>query len=99
MEIGQVGVLLGAGRKHVEESVDFSAGIIFYKKAGMSVREGDPLAEVYTDRENGVLENAVQRVLEAFTFSEERVQVPPLIANFVTKDCVEEFDQSIIGNE
>lgn len=94
-----MGVLLGAGRKHVEESVDFSAGIQFYKKAGMYVQEGDVLAEVHGDRDDGLLQNAVHRVLEAFTFSEEQVQLDPLIANFVTKDCVEEFDQSIIGNE
>ena len=37
MEIGLTGVLIGAGRKSVEESVDFSAGILFKKKSGMFV--------------------------------------------------------------
>mmetsp|Transcript_15799 Transcript_15799/g.26978 ORF Transcript_15799/g.26978 Transcript_15799/m.26978 type:complete len:502 (-) Transcript_15799:206-1711(-) len=95
MEIGLVGVLLGAGRKTVEESVDFSAGILFHKKAGMFVHEGDILADVYTER-SAILENAVQRVLGAFSFSEEAVEVPSLITNIVTKDGVEPFDQSIL---
>lgn len=96
MEIGLTGVLLGAGRKSVEESVDFTAGILFHKKAGMSVQKGDVLAEVHTERDGEVLEHAVQRVLEAFSFSEERESMPPLIVNFVTKDGVEDFDQSIL---
>mmetsp|Transcript_20958 Transcript_20958/g.37853 ORF Transcript_20958/g.37853 Transcript_20958/m.37853 type:complete len:507 (-) Transcript_20958:217-1737(-) len=98
MEIGLVGVLLGAGRKTVEESVHFCAGVRFHKKAGMFVRQGDILAEVYTERDC-VLDNAVQRVLEAFSFSEEVVEIPSLITNIVTKNGVEPFDQSILANE
>ena len=98
MEIGLVGVLLGAGRKTVEESVDFSAGVRFHKKTGMFVRQGDILAEVYTERDC-VLDNAVQRVVEAFSFSEEVVEIPSLITNIVTKNGVEPFDQSILANE
>jgi len=99
MEIGLVGVLLGAGRKTVEESVDFSAGIRFRKKAGAFVCRGDVLAEAYTERD-GVLENnAVRRVLEAFRFSDVEVgDLPPLITNFVTKNGVEEFDQSTLAD-
>mmetsp|Transcript_23904 Transcript_23904/g.37648 ORF Transcript_23904/g.37648 Transcript_23904/m.37648 type:complete len:142 (-) Transcript_23904:88-513(-) len=99
MEIGLVGVLLGAGRKTVEEPVDFSAGIRFRKKAGACVRRGDVLAEAYTERD-GVLENyAVQRVLEAFQFSDVEVgDLPLLITNFVTKNGVEEFDQSTLAD-
>jgi len=98
MEVGLVGVLLGAGRKTVDESVDFTAGIWFRKKAGMLVCKGDVLAEVYTER-GSALEGAVQRVLEAFSFAEEKVVLPPLITNMVTKDGVEEYDQSILTDD
>ncbi|KAL9180867.1 hypothetical protein ACHAXT_011320 [Thalassiosira profunda] len=98
MEIGLTGVLLGAGRKTVEESVDFSAGILFRKKPGAFVRRGDVLAEVHTER-GGVLESAVRRVLEAFSFSDEEVTPLPLITNVVTKDAVAEFDDSILTDE
>ena len=95
MEIGLTGVLIGAGRKSVEESVDFSAGILFKKKSGMFVNEGDVLAEIYTERDD-VLDNAVQRVLDAFSFSDKAVDMPSLITNFLTKDGVEDFDQSLL---
>jgi len=98
MEIGLVGVLLGAGRRTVDESVDFAAGVRFRKKAGMFVQEGDVLAEVYTERE-WALEDAEKRVLGAFSFSDAAVAVPPLITNFVTKDGVEPFDQSTLAND
>ena len=95
MEIGLTGVLIGAGRKSVEESVDFSAGILFKKKSGMFVNEGDVLAQIYTERDD-VLDNAVQRVLDAFSFSDKAVDMPSLITNFLTKDGVEDFDQSLL---
>ena len=98
MEIGLTGVLLGAGRKTVEESVDFSAGIVFRKKPGAFARRGDVLAEVHTER-GGVLESAVRRVLEAFSFSDEEATPLPLITNLVTKDAVVDFDSTILTDE
>lgn len=90
MEIGLVGVLIGAGRKTVEGTVDFAAGIEFHMKPGMFVREGDILATVYTEREV-VLCSAAERVLKAYGFSDDKVEIPPLIAKIVTKDGVEPF--------
>lgn len=99
MEIGQVGVLLGAGRKTVEETVHFSSGIWFHKRPGEFVNKGDTLATVYTECDS-VLANAVARSLEAFGFSEEKEEtLLPLITNIVTKDGVEEFDQSILASK
>ena len=96
MDIGQVAVLLGAGRNTVEESVDFSAGIWFLQRPGMFVKEGDLLAMVFAERDT-VLNDAVSRVQDAFRFSKEVVTLPPLIQYFVTKNSVEEFDQSILA--
>ena len=100
MEVGLAAVTLGAGRATAEEAVDFTAGIILREKVGkvLRVNVGDVLAEVYTDRE-GVLEDAAQRVLSAFSFSEgeKEVSSPPLITHVVTKDGVEEFDQSVLA--
>ena len=61
----------------------------------MFVNEGDVLAEIYTERDD-VLDNAVQRVLDAFSFSDKAVDMPSLITNFLTKDGVEDFDQSLL---
>ena len=67
LKIGLSGVLIGAGRKSVSESVDFSAGILLKKKTGMFVNKGDVLAEVYTDRDEEILHNATKQVLQAYT--------------------------------
>ena len=94
LEIGLTGVLIGAGRKSVEESVDFSAGILFKAKAGKFMNEGDVLAEIYSERSGEVMENAAQRVLKAVTFSEKPPVIAPLITHLVTKNGSTEFDQS-----
>ncbi len=98
MEIGLVGVLLGAGRRTVDESVDFAASVLFRKKAGTLVQEGDVLAEVYTERKRA-LEDAEKRVLGAFSFSDAAMAVPPLITNFATKDGVEPFNQPTLARQ
>ena len=98
MIIGSTAVYLGAGRKDVEESIDFAAGILLCMKTGMYVQKGDVLAEIYTDRDD-VLNISGQRVLDAISFSNEFVSVPPLLTHIVDKDGVAEFDQSIFGSE
>jgi len=96
LKIGLTGVHIGAGRKSVSESVDFSAGVLLKKKAGMAVNKGDVLAEVYTDRDEEILHNATKQVLEAYSLSDESMELPPLITNFVTKNGVEDFDLSAL---
>ena len=98
MIIGSTAVYLGAGRKNVEESVDFAAGILLCTKAGMYVQKGDVLAEIFTDRDD-VLQVSGQRVLDAISFSNEFVNVPPLLTHIVDKDGVTEFDQTIFGSD
>jgi pyrimidine-nucleoside phosphorylase len=98
MVIGSTAVYLGAGRNNVEEQVDFAAGILLRKKAGMHVQKGDVLAEIYTER-GDVLDISVQRVLDAFSFSDEYSIEPLLITHIVDKDGVAEFDQQILASE
>ncbi|KAK1740545.1 thymidine phosphorylase [Skeletonema marinoi] len=96
LEVGLVGVNIGAGRKTVDDPIDKTAGILFHKRPGMHVVEGDVLATVYTER-GDQLANAVQRILDSCTFSDDQIELPPLITNFVTNEGVEDFDQSIFG--
>ncbi|KAL7492504.1 hypothetical protein ACHAWT_002262 [Skeletonema menzelii] len=98
LEVGLVGVNIGAGRKTVDDSVDKAAGIVFHKRPGMSVVEGDVLATVYTEREDQ-LANAVQRILDSCTFSSDQIELPPLITNVVTREGVEDFDYQSIFEE
>jgi len=94
LTVGLVGVNIGAGRKTVDDPIDKTAGILFRKRPGMHVVEGDVLATVYTER-GDQLANAVQRILDSCTFSDAQIELPPLITNFVTNGGVEDFDQSI----
>jgi pyrimidine-nucleoside phosphorylase len=94
LEVGLVGVKIGAGRQAVDDLIDETAGIVFCKRPGVHVVEGDVLATVYTERCDQ-LPNAVQSILDSCTFSDEAVELPPLITNFVTNEGVENFDQSI----
>jgi len=100
MDIGLVGVLLGAGRNSVEESVDFSSGVEFHARPGMQVQVGDHLATIYTERA-AVLQSAVLSVQSAITILVDEVQPAPpsLVTHFITKNSVEEFDQAVFdGN-
>jgi thymidine phosphorylase len=43
---GTASMLAGAGREKKEDKIDFSAGVIFYKKTGDPVKEGETVAEI-----------------------------------------------------
>lgn len=49
---GETSVILGAGRENLGDRVDLGAGLMLKKKTGDTVKEGDVLAVLYTDREN-----------------------------------------------
>ncbi|GMI16386.1 hypothetical protein TrLO_g12931 [Triparma laevis f. longispina] len=96
LAIGLVGVDLGAGRKFVEDDVDFTAGIELRKKTGDKVEEGDVLAVLSTNRD-GVGEVGKQKVEGAYKVDEEAPSPTKLITNVVRKGgVVEDFDESML---
>ena len=46
-ELGKAVVHLGGGRLHKEDTLDPTVGIVFHKKVGDSVHEGEPLLEYF----------------------------------------------------
>ena len=48
--IGIAGIMIGAGRKNVEDMIDYGAGLIFHKKLGEEVKKGDVLVSVYYNK-------------------------------------------------
>lgn len=82
LEIGFVGIMLGAGRMKVEDTIDPKAGIVLKKKVGDSVTAGETLAILYTDKQ-AVLEAAVHRVDKAFSIATEHSTSQPLISAFI----------------
>jgi len=49
---GVASALLGAGRAKKEDAIDYSAGILLQYKNGDYVKEGEPLALMFADKEN-----------------------------------------------
>lgn len=81
-KIGIASVILGAGREKKGDPIDPSAGIVLKKKTGDYVKKGEPLAVFYTDDE-GKIEGAKQKFLDAFTFGNERTQPQKLIYKII----------------
>jgi thymidine phosphorylase len=53
---GDAAMLLGAGRKQIEDRIDYSAGIKFLKKPGQQVSKGDIIAVLYSNLKGKVLQ-------------------------------------------
>ena len=87
---GIASVVLGAGRENTEDTVDYSAGIILKAKLGDKVSKGQPLAVLYTSRENAV-KTAEEMLKQAMNIGAEQPQITPLIYARVTIDGVEKF--------
>lgn len=83
MKVGLAAVLLGAGRNKKGDPIDHAVGIVLKAKVGARVEDGDPLFTIHAN-DSQALEEATQRVLEAYTWSDEPVQPPPLIKQVVS---------------
>lgn len=77
-KIGNVSVLLGAGRKTKSDIIDPLAGIIIHHSVGSFVNEGDTLAELHTSNAD-VLNEAEKMYLDSITFSDSPVKNSELI--------------------
>ncbi len=76
-EIGRILVDLGGGRKKASDPVDPSVGLLFHRKLGSKVAEGDPLVTVhFNEGDISLLETRFHRALEV---KSTRKPVPKLI--------------------
>lgn len=81
-KVGEASALLGAGRARKEDTVDPAAGVRLLRKTGSPVRQGEPLAILYTSREE-LLPAARERLLEAYRFGAEKPEPEKLILGTV----------------
>ncbi|NUM79909.1 thymidine phosphorylase [bacterium] len=84
-EIGMTGILIGAGRQTKEDSIDHTAGIILHKKVGDSIKKGDCLATIYTERETR-LDEASRKLLNAYRIDFNAPDKQPLILGVLDKN-------------
>ena len=68
-EIGLAALELGAGRRKKEDDVDPGVGLVFERKLGDVVAQGDLIAYVHANDERG-LQLCLDRLARAVTFSE-----------------------------
>lgn len=90
--IGNISVLLGAGRLIADEPVDEVAGLVFRRKEGDEVKEGDVIAQLYTNRSQDIIERACSSLQEMITYTDSPIEVPFAVSNIVTsKEGVQDF--------
>jgi len=82
LEIGLTAVSLGAGRMKTTDRIDPRAGILLKVKTGDYVEKDQPLARLYTDKPQ-ILPDAIRRIENAITISEEKPVVEDLIIDMI----------------
>ncbi|MDH6363878.1 pyrimidine-nucleoside phosphorylase [Enterococcus sp. PF1-24] len=81
-EIGIAAMMLGAGRKTKEDSIDFAVGLVLNKKVGDAVTEGESLLTIYSNTED-IAE--VTRLIYNNIEIGNQVDEPPLIHDIITE--------------
>ena len=81
-KVGEASAILGAGRQKKEDAIDYAAGIVLKKKTGDYVREGEAIAELYTNQSQTVAASE-QTLLGALRWSEEAPEREALILGIV----------------
>ena len=77
-KIGNVSVILGAGRAKKEDIIDYDAGIIINKKTGDFVEKGDTLCS-FRSKDETVFEQACGEYLDSIRFSQVKPEDMKLI--------------------
>ena len=78
--VGQASMLLGAGRRTVNDRIDPAAGIILHRKVGARVAEGDAIAELRFNPEHAAaLPAALDMLTAAVAIGPEPPPARPLI--------------------
>lgn len=77
-QCGIAAMLLGAGRKTKEDSIEYSAGIILDVKPGSFIKSGDRIATLYAEDES-LFDSAVSMLSDAFDIGEDCPQEIPMV--------------------
>jgi pyrimidine-nucleoside phosphorylase len=81
-QLGMISLQLGAGRLTKEDKIDPKAGIIFYPKIGNKVKRGEIIAELHTNKKNG-LNELTKKLYSIINFSDNRPIIPKLIKEII----------------
>jgi len=76
-------MLLGGGRAKKGDAVDHAVGVVLQAKIGERVEKGQSLLTLHANDE-ATLAEAQERLLAAYTWSDDPVSPPPLTHQIVT---------------
>ena len=81
-EIGVASMMLGAGRQTKEDKIDLGVWIVLNKKVGDSVKQGDNILTIHSNKEN--VNEILDKLDESITI-EEKGEIPTLIHKIITE--------------
>lgn len=81
-DLGIAAMMLGAGRKTKEDTIDYAVGIKLHKKVGDAVQEGDTLLTIYSNQKD--IEDVIERIEQSITIGESGEE-PVLIHEMITE--------------
>ena len=81
LKLGTLAMLIGAGRRVKEDTINFGVGIVLNKKDGDYVEKGDILAYVHTD--TPLSDEWIEDFYRCFVYSDTPTQKAPLIYKIV----------------
>ncbi len=82
---GLLAVELGCGRKTLTDQIDYSAGIIFYKKVGDKVNKDEVLAKIVGQNQNKV-KSVAEQILSAYQITKTQYRKPSSLIKFYYRD-------------
>jgi pyrimidine-nucleoside phosphorylase len=91
LELGLASMILGAGRKTKDETIDHSIGITLIKKVGDKVKEGEPLALFYSDGDPKKIEQAKEKFIGAYRICSQNVEPHKFFYAKVSREGIEEY--------
>jgi pyrimidine-nucleoside phosphorylase len=87
MEVGLAVALLGGGRSRKGDPIDHAVGVVLDKKIGDYVKKGEQLLTIHANDEQK-LTYARRRLLDAYSWSNNPVEPPPLVYKIISAEKV-----------
>ena len=79
-KLGEISMRLGAGRASIQDTIDYSAGIVMNKKLGDYIKTGELLATIYTNKE---VNNLNEEIVNCYEITGETKKIEPLIYEII----------------
>jgi pyrimidine-nucleoside phosphorylase len=90
-QLGVAVIEMGGGRKALGDAIDSGVGIEMLCQIGQMVAAGEPLAKVYS---RGAAHKLDQQILQAFSLSDSRPAIDPLIVEVIDSKSLEVADEN-----